>query len=92
MRKGLLETVISGMNTRTSHAQVVNELGRAIIAGEYEPGAALTEPELARRYGVSRAPLREALRRLEERQLLERNPYRGMRVIAPSARMIEQVA
>ena len=51
----------------------------------------MTEPDLARRYGVSRAPLREALRRLEERQLLERSPYRGMRVVEPSARMIREL-
>jgi len=60
--------------------QVFGIISNAIISGEIEPGAGMTEPELARRFGISRAPLREALRRLEEQQLVERNPYRGMRV------------
>ena len=48
MRKGLLETVITGASTRTSHAQVVNELGKAIIAGEFPIGAILPgDAELA---------------------------------------------
>lgn len=63
-------------------------LSNAIIGGEIQSGVSLTEPDLARRYGVSRAPLREALRRLEERQLLERVPYRGMRVVALSDQAI----
>jgi DNA-binding GntR family transcriptional regulator len=66
-------------------------ISNAIIDGHLSPGASITEPELARQYGVSRAPLREALRRLEERQLLQRNPYRGMRVVEPSARMIAEL-
>jgi DNA-binding GntR family transcriptional regulator len=66
-------------------------ISAAIIEGEFPAGASMTEPDLAKRYGVSRAPLREALRRLEERQLLERSPYRGMRVVEPSARMIREL-
>ena len=71
--------------------KVFGLISHAIIEGELPPGASITEPDLAKRYGVSRAPLREALRRLEERQLLERSPYRGMRVVAPSARMIREL-
>ena len=47
------------MNTRTSHAQVVNELGRAIIAGDYPVGTTLPgDVELAARFKVSRTVLR----------------------------------
>lgn len=63
----------------------------SIIRGELPPGVAMTEPELAKRFGVSRAPLREALRRLEEQQLLERSPYRGMRVAQLSSRRVEEL-
>jgi DNA-binding GntR family transcriptional regulator len=66
-------------------------LSNAIISGEIAPGASMTEPGLAQRYGVSRAPLREALRRLEERQLIERSAYRGMRVVELSPRMVEEL-
>lgn len=52
-----------------------------IVGGALAPGAKLNEPQLARRLGVSRGPLREAIRRLEERQLVACTPNAGARVI-----------
>lgn len=52
----------------------------AITSGEFEPGARLSEADLARRLGISRGPLREALGRLEGR-LVARTPRIGVRVI-----------
>jgi DNA-binding GntR family transcriptional regulator len=49
-----------------------------IVAGEWD-GAALVEAALARHYGTSRTPIREALRRLESDGLIERGP-RSLRV------------
>lgn len=60
--------------------ELVAELGASILNGDLPPGSRLTEVELARQLQVNRAPLREALFRLEERQLIERTPYSGMRV------------
>lgn len=51
-----------------------------ILAGRLGPDEKLSEPALARRFGVSRGPLREAIRRLEERQLVRRTPNFGARV------------
>lgn len=59
-------------------------LSEAIVRGEFGPGAKLSEPRLAARYGVSRGPLREAIRRLEERKLVQRSPRQGVRVVTPS--------
>jgi DNA-binding GntR family transcriptional regulator len=59
-------------------------ISEAIVKGELEPGSKLSEPRLAARYGVSRAPLREAIRRLEERKLVVRTPRQGVRVVVPS--------
>lgn len=59
-------------------------LSEAIVKGEYPPGTKLSEPRLAARYGVSRGPLREAIRRLEERKLVQRAPRQGVRVVTPS--------
>ena len=59
-------------------------LSEAIVTGELAPGSKLSEPRLAARYGVSRAPLREAIRRLEERKLVQRTPRQGVRVVVPS--------
>lgn len=71
MRRGVLETVISGRNTRTSHSQVVDELGRAIISGEFAVGTTLPgDQELAQRFKVSRTVLREAMKTLAAKGLI----------------------
>ncbi|SFZ86805.1 DNA-binding transcriptional regulator, GntR family [Devosia enhydra] len=59
-------------------------LSEAIVSGDFGPGEKLSEPRLAARFGVSRGPLREAIRRLEERKLVERAPRQGVRVVTPS--------
>ena len=46
-------------------------LRRAIIGGELEPGTHLVESALSERFGVSRAPIRDALKELEGEGLLE---------------------
>lgn len=81
MRKGLLETVIGGASTRTSHAQVVNELGKAIVAGDYPVGATLPgDAELAQRFKVSRTVLREAMKTLAAKGLIVPRARIGTRV------------
>ncbi|UFN50863.1 GntR family transcriptional regulator [Roseomonas sp. OT10] len=75
----------------TSADHLFEELGRAIVQGELPAGSRLTEAELAQRYGVSRAPVREALRRLEERQLLVRSPFAGVRVSELSAAVVRDL-
>ncbi|MBL0372984.1 FadR family transcriptional regulator [Rhizobium sp. KVB221] len=81
MRRGVLETVISGRKTRTSHAQVVDELGRAIIAGEYPVGATLPgDLDLAQRFKVSRTVLREAMKTLAAKGLIVPRARIGTRV------------
>ena len=57
---------------------VQGELERMILAGELPPGAKLTEMSLAARLGVSRGPLREAFRMLEEAGLVRTEKNRGV--------------
>jgi DNA-binding GntR family transcriptional regulator len=64
--------------------RVFSEIQNAIVKGELKPGSKMSEAELASRYGVSRGPLREALRRLEGRKLLTRIPHVGVRVVSLS--------
>src|SRR5580693_3719125 len=64
--------------------QVFRRLSAAILAGELAPGAKISEPALAREYGVSRGPLREALHRLQERKLITRSANQGPRIVRPS--------
>ena len=49
----------------------------AIDAGEYPPGARLLETDLAATFGVSRTPVREALRRLESQGVVAHEPRKG---------------
>ena len=58
-------------------AQVTDRLARAICEGRLVPGQRLVEAALARQLGISRAPVREAARRLEQRGLLVAHPRRG---------------
>ncbi|AEA26314.1 transcriptional regulator, GntR family [Pseudonocardia dioxanivorans CB1190] len=52
-----------------------------IMSGELEGGARLGEANLAERYGLSRTPVRESLRRLQSEGLVEVLPHRGARVV-----------
>ena len=65
---------------RTSADRVFEALQDAIVRGDIAPGARVGETELALRFGTSRGPLREALRRLESRHLVERTPHVGIRI------------
>lgn len=58
-------------------AQVANALREAIMSGEYAPGFALRQQLIAGQLGVSRIPLREALKQLEAEGLIENIPFKG---------------
>jgi DNA-binding GntR family transcriptional regulator len=61
--------------------RVERELRRAIIDLELRPGTRLSEQDLARRLGVSRQPVREALIALSKMRLVEILPQRGTSVV-----------
>lgn len=63
----------------------------AIVRGELAPGARLSEVTLARRLGISRGPLREAIGRLEGRKLVTRMPRVGARVVSLSRADLEEI-
>jgi DNA-binding GntR family transcriptional regulator len=66
-----------------SHSLVeltMRSLRRDILAGRIDPGERLVEEQLTKRLGISRAPLREAMRLLAEQGLVEHVPRRGARV------------
>ncbi|MGL4418785.1 MAG: GntR family transcriptional regulator, partial [Plesiomonas shigelloides] len=56
----------------TKAASLTDSLREAIVSGEIVAGSKLSEPELARRFGVSRGPLREAMMKMESLGLVER--------------------
>ncbi|MFE7275824.1 GntR family transcriptional regulator [Streptomyces sp. NPDC057623] len=72
-------------------ARVIAEMRRRIIKGDIEPGAPLSELALAEEFGVSRTPVREALKQLQTEGLVEIRPRVGTFVTTPSRREITEL-
>src|SRR5438128_11057097 len=71
----------SAIEYRTMQAIVTDHVRSAILGGRYAPGARVPQDELAQQLGVSRMPVREALRVLEMEGLVELRPHRGAIVV-----------
>jgi DNA-binding GntR family transcriptional regulator len=71
--------------------QLYRKISEAIVEGELAPGSKISEPALARRYGVSRSPLREALHRLQARRLITRSANHGPRVVKPTTDTLAEI-
>jgi DNA-binding GntR family transcriptional regulator len=69
----------------------VARLRHEILSGTADPGERLVEEQLTRRLGISRAPLREALRLLAEQGLVEHIPRRGSRVAILSEQDVQEL-
>ena len=72
------DRVTEPISRTTLSGQVTERLRNGILAGRYSQGEQLNEAELARRFGVSRGPLREAMQRLIQEGLLQNRPHRGV--------------
>ncbi len=66
------------------HSRVLKRLRLAILTGELQPGARIQQAALARAFGVSTSPLREAIRDLISAGLLDLEVYAGATVHVPS--------
>ena len=74
-------------NGDVSHRRsVVDRLRQSIISGELAPGERLIEYTIAEQFGVSRVPVREALRQLESEGFVTSERYRGATVSSTSTR------
>lgn len=69
-------------NPVTASDKTFFQLRQDIVEGDILSGSKLSEAELATRYAVSRAVVREAINRLENCHLVERKPNVGARVVA----------
>jgi DNA-binding GntR family transcriptional regulator len=67
------------------------ELTRAIVEGHLPPGSRIVEADIARRMGISRAPVREAARRLERQGVLVSRPRHGFAVRTISVQEIDDL-
>lgn len=74
----LLHPTIALLQSNSLTNVVQQEIERAILQGEYAPGSKLIEAALAQKMGVSRGPVREAFRMLEEAGLVRNEKNRGV--------------
>ncbi|NNC77980.1 MAG: GntR family transcriptional regulator, partial [Woeseiaceae bacterium] len=79
------ESSIQTRDSGLSSSLVYDAVKQRIVNGELSGGAALKQDELAREFGVSKIPVREALRQLERDNLVEFRPRRGAVVTSLSA-------
>ena len=68
-----------------------DQLSAAIIRGDIPAGSKLSEPLLASQLGLSRGPLREAIRRLQERELVTQSPRLGARVVELDKYAVDEI-
>lgn len=80
------------LGQQTTPVAVYDRLRRAILDGRLPAGSPLREAHIAKEFGISRSPLREALHRLEEEGLTEKIPYRGAYVAQVSEHTIAEIA
>lgn len=77
-------SVVIDNNRKTLAEELRLQLADEIIGGVLEPGAALDEMNLARRFRVSRTPVREAIRQLAASGLVDARAHRGALVARPT--------
>ncbi len=71
--------------------EVARNLTGLILQGEFEPGERLIEEQLSERFGVSRPPVREALRILSQDGLVTARPRRGYTVVTLTKADVEEI-
>jgi DNA-binding GntR family transcriptional regulator len=80
--------------TKEEAAALVDRLAATIqarvLSGEFATGSRLRQESLATEFGVSRTPVREALRKLQAAGIIQLEPRRGARVRGPSAREVRE--
>jgi DNA-binding GntR family transcriptional regulator len=71
--------------------EIAFRLQAAILDGEFPPGTHLQQDELCARFGVSRTPVREALRKLQAQHLVDLVPNKGATVRTPTKTELAEV-
>ena len=75
----------------TLKSHIFQGLRDAIVSGRYRPGDRLNESRIAREFGISRIPVREALMQLQEHGLVMNHERRGMFVTRLSAEDVQRI-
>ena len=68
---GTYRVLVGKLDYRTLRENVADEIRMKILNGDMKPGDKIIEQELASEFGISRGPVREALRQLEQEGMVE---------------------
>lgn len=79
------------LDTDTLRTRVTDSVRQAILQGILLPGGQVNQAQIAAKLGISRGPLREALRQLEEEGLVQSYPHKGTFVTEITPAYIEEV-
>ena len=85
------EMDLTQVDTVTTHDRVLAAMQQAILTGRLKPGERLIESQLAAKLGVSRGPVRAALRELAYQGLVQISPYKGASVQAQTLTDVEEI-
>src|SRR5438093_12123886 len=86
-----MNTPMQGRRPPTTQQFVLGELRRAITSGQLRPGTPIRQEALSEQLGVSRVPLREALKTLEAEALVVHEVHRGYFVAELSLEDLREV-
>jgi DNA-binding GntR family transcriptional regulator len=73
----------------TQTERLADQIAALVLSGDFQPGLRLDEHMLAERFGVSRTPVREALRQLASTGLIEIKPRRGATVASATSAQLD---
>ncbi|MGG5810324.1 GntR family transcriptional regulator [Falsiroseomonas sp. CW058] len=82
---------LAPVQPRTMVEQAAEAVVAAAARGAFLPGDRLVEAEIARDLGISRVPVREALRLLESQGIVVSTPYKGMRLMQVTNKMVAEL-
>ena len=77
------------IESATRADRLAEAIADCVLSGEFQPGLRLDEGMLAERYGVSRTPVREAIRQLASTGLIDVKPRRGAAVAQATSAQLE---
>lgn len=79
------------LNYKTLRQEVVDEIRQGILTGDFQAGERIKENEMAQQLGVSRGPVREALRQLEQEGLVQYERNVGCSVAQVSGQDVYEI-
>jgi DNA-binding GntR family transcriptional regulator len=83
--------VLPALTPSSLRLRTTEVLRKAIVEGRLKPGDRIVEEEAAEQLKVSRGPVREALRQLEQEGLVVSFPYRGTEVVGVSQEEVDEI-